>query len=91
MSLRCGRRLSLGTIEGREQLREDGWVIEETDPQYMDAYAENEARRAAELARMEYECSHEYHAEMVARAEEAKQEELEDATEAWYWRKYEAV
>ena len=79
------------SFEGREELREQGWHIEETDPQYMAAYAEAEARRAAERARMEYECSWEYHQEMAARAEEAKREELEDATEAWYWRKYEAV
>jgi len=79
------------TFEGRETLRSEGWHIEEADPQYIAAAAENEALRAAERARMEYECSWEYHAEMAARAEEEKLEELEDATEAWYWRKYEAV
>jgi hypothetical protein len=79
------------TFEGREQLRSEGWHIEETDPQYMSAAAENEALRAAERARMEYECSWEYHQEKAERAEEAKREELEDATEFWYWRKHEAV
>ena len=52
--------------------------------------AESQARRDAHNARMEYECSWEYHHEMTSRAEEAKREELEDATEFWYWRKHEA-
>jgi len=79
------------TFKGREQLREDGWYIEETDPQYIAAAAESEARRKAERARMEYECSWEYHQEMASRAEEAKREKLEEDTEFWYWRKHEAV
>jgi hypothetical protein len=80
------------TFEGREELRAEGWYVgEETDPQLAAISAANQAARDAGVARQEYECSWEYHAEMVARAEEAKQEELEDALEAWYWRKYEAV
>ena len=40
------------TFEGREQLREGGWLIEETDPQYIAAAAESAVLRKAEIARM---------------------------------------
>ena len=53
------------TFEGREFLRDGGWVIEETDSRYVVAAAESQARRAAERARMEYECSWEYHQELA--------------------------
>lgn len=78
------------TFEGRESLRSEGWYIEETDPSYVSLAAESQALRDAHNARMEYECSWEYHQEMASRAEEAKREELEDDTEFWYWRKHEA-
>jgi len=79
------------TFEGREALRDEGWYIEETDPSYVNLAAESQALRDAHNARMEYECSWEYHQEMASRAEEAKREKLEDDTEFWYWRKHEAV
>jgi len=79
------------TFEGREELREQGWHIQETDPQYMAAYAEAEARRAAERARMEYECSWEYHQEQQAKAAAAKAEKAEDDLHSHFYNKYEAV
>jgi len=78
------------TFEGRETLRSEGWHIEETDPSYVSLAAESQTLRDAHNARMEYECSWEYHQEMASRAEEAKREELLDDTEFWYWRKHEA-
>jgi hypothetical protein len=79
------------TFEGRESLREEGWVIEETDPQYMAAAAEGDARRKAERARREYECSYEYHLEQQAKAEAARAEKAQDDLESYYYNKYEAA
>jgi len=78
------------TFEGREQLRSEGWHIEETDPQYMAAYAEAEALRAAERARMEYECSWEYHIELQEAEFAAKTEKAEDDLHSHFYNKYEA-
>jgi len=79
------------TFEGRERLRDDGWLIEETDPQYMAAYAEGEARRKAERARMEYECSYEYHLEQEALRAKAEAEKAEDDLHSHYYNKYEVA
>jgi len=79
------------TFEGRETLRSEGWHIEETDPQYIAAAAENEALRAAERARMEYECSWEYHIELQESEFAAKAEKAEDDLHSHFYNKYEAV
>ena len=79
------------TFEGRESLREDGWYIEETDPQYIEAAALSAARRKAERARMEYECSWEYHVELQEAEFAAKAEKAEDDLHSHYYNKYEVA
>jgi len=79
------------TFEGREELREQGWHIEETDPLYLEAAARSEALRKAERDRIAYECSYEYHVEQEAARAKAAAEKAEDALHAHYYNKYEAA
>jgi len=79
------------TFKGREQLRDEGWHIEETDPLYLAAAARSEALRKAERDRIAYESSYEYHLLQEARAEEARGEALEDALHSFFYNKYEVA
>ena len=72
------------TFDGREELRSQGWFIEETDPQYISAAAELAAQRRAVIDRMVYECSPEYHAEQQAEREA-------NDLESYLYNKYEVV
>ena len=82
---------SKSTFEGREALREDGWLIEETDPAYLEAAAASKAERDARRAREEYECSYEYYEEQQKLTEAQKAEQAADDLESFLYDKYEVA
>jgi hypothetical protein len=80
------------TFEGREELRSYGWHLPpETDPELAAKSAAAQAERDALRARMEYECSWEYHLEQQVQAAKAKAEQEEDDLQSWYYDKYEVA
>ena len=78
------------TFQGREQLRDEGWQIDETDPSCVSLAVASQALRDADRARMEYECSWEYHQEQEAAKNAAAREAFKDDLESFLYNKYEA-
>ena len=78
------------TFQGREQLRDEGWQIDETDPSCVSLAVASQALRDADRARMEYECSYEYHQEQEALRVKANAEQAEDDLQSHFYNKYEA-
>jgi len=79
------------TFEGREEMREEGWVVEETDPAYIAAAAASKVDRDARRAREEYECSYEYYLEQQVLTEEQKADKAKDDYESFLYDKYEVA
>ena len=77
------------TFEGREDLRANGWSVEETDPELARLAAVAQAERDALRAQEEYMYSHEYFLDQQVKAAKAKAEQAANDLESYFFNKYE--